>query len=81
MSLKCNFADTVSFNTSKEYSSTLLCNTMGSVPLKIRYVFDIGSGGTKSKEVLVTPEGKIASTLREESVSMLYQKCIPMLHW
>ena len=76
MSLKCNFADTVSFNTSKEYSSTLLCNTMGSVPLKIRYVFDIGSGGTKSKEVLVTPEGKIASTLREESVSMLYQKCI-----
>jgi hypothetical protein len=76
MSLKCNFADTISFNTSKEYSSTLLCNTMGSVPLKIRYVFDIGSGGTKSKEVLVTPEGKIASTLREESVSMLYQKCI-----
>ncbi|MFI4984021.1 MAG: hypothetical protein ACHP6I_02355 [Rickettsiales bacterium] len=45
--------------------------------VEIRYVFDIGSGGTKSKAVLVDKAtNKIINTVSETSVAMGYQSCI-----
>ncbi len=76
MSNQCRSAFAPSTNLSV-LASTLLCNTRFSVPLETRYVYDVGSGTTKSKKVLVdTENGKIVKTIQEVNQSMGYQKCI-----
>ncbi len=76
MHKSCDKTFTVNSNESA-FASTLLCNRQVHLPLEVRYVFDIGSGTTKSIEVLVDKlNGKVVKTLQEENISMPYQKCI-----
>ncbi len=71
---KSSFAPNVNLSA---LTSTLLCNTKFSVPLETRLAFDVGSGVTKSVEVIVDIEnGKIVKTLQEVNMPMAYQKCI-----
>jgi exopolyphosphatase/guanosine-5'-triphosphate,3'-diphosphate pyrophosphatase len=74
---RCDLVDTTGMLFSNPQTTTVFCNNNIKVPLEYRYVFDIGSGGTKSKLVLVEPKsGKIIKTLKEISVPMPYQECI-----
>jgi len=74
---KCNLLESKGMLISSKETTNLLCNNNIKIPLEYRYVFDIGSGGTKSKLVLVDAiNGKIFKTLNEVSVPMPYQECI-----
>lgn len=58
-------------------TTNLSPNSNAASNLEVRYVFDIGSGGTKSKAVLVDKNtNKLIVTIAEASIGMPYQKCI-----
>lgn len=77
MAAQCNYAELEHYSYSREYASTLLCNTGESIPLELRLVFDIGSGGTKFMLGIIDIQNrKIVKILQEGGIVMPYQKCI-----